>query len=136
MKNKKDLENERIEELEANSIEKESNVGLEGITGEIIEDVDLKNWKNLEWWMNIPSKDRFKVGDIIFINNLKKFGIFIEPARKEGLIKLRLFKKRTKVDVYSRDWYLDFYSIDLVKRGSKVKRGYIETEEEFIKRLD
>jgi hypothetical protein len=107
---------------------------LDDIIARAINDVDDKKFKNSAWWVSIPKRDRFKAGDIIYHVNLDRFGIFIQPCRKEGLVRLRLFKLRSKTETYTRDWYLDFDDVMLVKRGKYVKPGFVETPDEFAKR--
>jgi len=105
---------------------------VEELIDEIIKDVDPKKSKKISWWASLPKKERFNSGDIVYDTSIKHFSIFVEPAKKEGLVKLRLFKLGTKFDVYTRDWYLEFDNIQLVKRGEQMKRGFAESENEFL----
>lgn len=129
------------ETVENNEETKEAENVVESTTEDVIlevtDGIDYRSWKNLEWWNEIPKQDQFRLGDIVFLTNgINKFGVFVEPARKEGLLRIRLFKKHTKVDVYSRDWFINFDVVELVKRKSRLSRGYVETDMEFIKRAD
>jgi hypothetical protein len=111
--------------------EKEIN-DFRDLVDEVVDETDHKKIKKIEWWNGLPRKERFKTGDIVYDTSTDHFGIFVEPAKKEGLIKLRLFKLGTKHDVYTRDWYLEFDNIQLVKRGVNIKRGFIENENMFL----
>lgn len=105
---------------------------LEDLIDEIIKDIDTKKAKKIAWWASLPHKEQFRAGDIVYDTSIDHFDVFVEPAKKEGLIKLRLFKVGSKKDVYTRDWYLEFDNIQLVKRGSHLKRGFTENDNTFV----
>ncbi len=47
---------------------------------------------------------------------------------------MRLFKVASKENVYTRDWFVPYNALALVKRESTVKRGFVETEREYVRR--
>ena len=106
---------------------------LSNIISEISQHVDNNKIEKITWWNNIPKKERFILGDIIYCDRIDKFGVFAGPSRKEGLIKLRPFKYKTKDNIHNRDWYLSFEEVVLVKRYDKLKRGFFETEKQFLR---
>jgi hypothetical protein len=93
-----------------------------------------KDYKKIVWWASVPKRDRLKTADIVYHSELDRFGIFIQPSKKEGLVRTRLFKLGSRTETYTRDWYLGFEDLVLVKRGDTVKREFIETEREYLKR--
>lgn len=127
-----DVVEQEEETMEANENTEEVKGELEDLIDEITSDVDQRKNKKIGWWNNLPKKEQFKAGDIVFDISTGHFGIFVEPARKEGLVKIRLFKLGSKKDVYTRDWYLEFDNIQLAKRGQSIKRGFSENDHTFL----
>lgn len=116
---------------------KEDNVDVAVYSSDVITDIINEfGGRNdrIAWWTSIPKRDRFKTGDILYLVDTDRFGIFIQPSKKEGLVRTRLFKLGSKNETYNRDWYVDFEKLTLVKRGSSIKREFIETEKEYVKR--
>lgn len=89
-------------------------------------------WKYLTWWKNIPSKNKYKAGDLVYITGEKKYGVFLELARKEGLIRVANLKKN-KAEVYTRPWYYKLHEIQLVKRNDKIIKGFLQVENSLYK---
>lgn len=90
------------------------------------------SWKYLDWWKAIPNKNRYKAGDVVYIAGEKKFGVFLEPARKEGLIRVANLKKN-KPEIYTRPWYYELHEIQLVKRGDKIIKGFLQVQNSLYK---
>ena len=129
------IDQEEEEDVENNETDEENeNVKgeLEDLIEEVTSDVDQKKNKKIGWWNSLPKKEQFRTGDIVFDTSIGHFGIFVEPAKKGGLVKIRLFKLNSKKDIYTRDWYLEFNNIQLVKRGQRIKRGFSENENTFL----
>jgi hypothetical protein len=112
-----------------------NNHGVGDTISEILSEVDQNAFKNIAWWMSLPKRERYTPGDILYHIKFDRFGMFVQPARKEGLIRMRLFKLGSKTEVYTRDWFIDFEDVVLVKRGDHIKRGFAETEVEYVKRV-
>ena len=102
---------------------------------EILSEVDINGFKTIIWWMLLPKRERFELGDILYHMKFDRFGLFMQPARKENLIRMRLFKLSSKTKLYTRDWFIGFEDVILVKRGDHIKRGFAETDIEFVKRV-
>lgn len=103
---------------------------LEGLIAE----VQRKGFEDMPWWFDVPKKERLRSGDVIYHMGLDRFGIFISPARKHDLVRIRLLKVSSKVAVYTRDWFVPFESLILVKRDDSIKRGFVETDHEYVRR--
>lgn len=129
---------DKIEEVKEvrNEIVEESEEVMQLLIDEVISDVDKNKYKDYEWWNAIPRRDRYRQGDIIFNDRIERFGIFVAAARKEGLIRMRLFKRNTKFRVYTRDWFVDFNETVLVRRrkSKNIQRGFVNTSKEFLER--
>lgn len=91
----------------------------------------LKTNKNvaIPWWQIYNKK--FKSGDIIYIRHLNKFGIFINPSKKENKIKARLIKQNNKHSLYTQDWIFNIDEIELVKHKNKLNKKFIEDDNTF-----
>lgn len=90
------------------------------------------SWKYLNWWKSIPNKNKYKAGDLVYIAGEKKFGVFLEPARKEGLIRVANLKKN-KPEIYTRPWYYELHEIQLVKRRDKIIKGFLQVQNSLYK---
>lgn len=120
-----ELENEQDEEEET----------LEEIINAIKDDPGIEEKiDRIAWWREVPRDKKYDPGDVIYNKESDRFGIFVLPAYKEGLARVKVFKIGTKNQLYSRDWFVGLDDLILVKRGSRVKRGFIETKKEFTKR--
>ena len=91
-----------------------------------------ESWKYLAWWKEISNKNRYKAGDLVYIAGEKKFGVFLEPAKKDGLIRVANLK-RNKPEIYTRPWYYELNEIQLVKRGDKIIKGFLQVESSLYK---
>jgi hypothetical protein len=122
------ITNEFKNYLMNNYVEKEnaSNTSLSEIINGLVTDKNI----NLEWWSGY--KKRIKSGDIVYIPNIKKFGIFICPAVKKDKLRIRLLKNDDKNSVYSTDWFFNYDEIKIVKHNNKLSRNFTETEDNFI----
>lgn len=80
------------------------------------------------WW-----NDRINTGDTVYIKSRKKFGIFMGPSFKQGLLKIRLLKTGDKNEVYTRNWVLPENDVEIVKSNNKTHKKYIEHNNSSIK---
>ena len=101
---------------------------------EAINEAKLKGFGNMPWWFGIPKANRFHTGDVVYNMETDKFGIFLAPTRKEGLARIRLIKANSKTEAYTRDWFVSLTNLALVKHGDTIKRGFSETDNEFVRR--
>lgn len=112
--------------------------GFEELVSSVVDNVDPSKYKKTEWWNALRRGDKFFQGDIVFNEEIERFGIFVAPALKENLIRVRLFKRNTKYDIYTRDWFVDYDKTTLVKRrtSDNVQKGFVDTNKEFLERPD
>lgn len=91
----------------------------------------LKTDKNvsLDWWQQY--KKQFKSGDIVYIKDKNKFGIFVQPSTKKNKVRVRLMKHNDKNTVYTVDWMFDVSEMELVKHKSRVSKKFIENDLTF-----
>lgn len=101
---------------------------------EAIDEAKLKGFSNMPWWFGIPKANRFHTGDVVYNQETDKFCIFLAPTRKEGKARVRLIKDGKKNETYTRDWFVDVANLTLVKHGDTFKRGFGETDTEYIRR--
>ena len=89
---------------------------------------NLKTNKNVgkPWWHEY--KRKFKSGDIVYISNIKKFGIFISPSSKEEKVKVRLIRNNNKNNIYTTDWVFNIDEIELVKHNNRINKKFSEDE--------
>jgi hypothetical protein len=115
-----------------NYIEKENVEIIEEKTSlaELIDTLKTDKNVSLEWWSEY--KRKIKSGDIVYIPNIKKFGIFICPAVKKDKVRIRLLKNEDKNSAYTTDWFFDYNEIKIVKHNNKLTRSFTETEDNFI----
>jgi hypothetical protein len=97
-------------------------------------DANQRSLYDLDWWFQIPKKERFRPGDVIYDTAMDRFGLVIHPARKIGLMRVRLLKVGSKTELYTRDWFLKLDNLTLVKRSDKLQKGFAETEDEYLRR--
>lgn len=93
--------------------------------------LSLKTNKNVAkpWWEAYNKK--FKSGDIVYVERLKKFGIFVRPSSKENKVRVRLLKKN-KNQIYTTDWLFNIDEIELVKHKNRLNKKFIENEVNFL----
>lgn len=92
---------------------------------------ELKNHKNVgkEWWKEYNRK--IKSGDIVYIPDIKKFGIFVNPSTKENKVRIRLLKNHNKNQTYTTDWLFNINEIEVVKHNNKLNKHFTEDELQF-----
>jgi hypothetical protein len=136
MNNVKDNERDiEIVKEKSSKEEQVTNKSLKEVIATHIQGVNPDEIRDLEWYKEIPYRYRLKPGDIVYNTNHDRFGIFIQPStNRAGLGKVRFFKIGTKYETYTRDWYLDYRNLVLVKRKDKLQSGFVETKQEFFKR--
>lgn len=100
----------------------------------LLQESSQRSLYDLDWWFQIPKKERFRPGDVIYDTYNDRFGIVVNPARKPGLIRARLLKVGSKTELYTRDLFLNFENLSLVKRNDKLQKGFAETEGEYLRR--
>src|ERR1035437_4740385 len=65
---------------EMNQTDSDEHDDLEDIINGIINEVDQNKFKNVVWWMSIHRRDRFISGDVLYHDELDRFGIFVGPS--------------------------------------------------------
>lgn len=111
----------------------DSEVGVKDL-GQALIDAERRGFEDMPWYFDIPKKERLHTRDVVYDVDLDRFGIFVSPARKFNLARVRLLKVASKEDVYTRDWFVPYESLALVKRGDNIKRGFVETDREYVRR--
>lgn len=99
-----------------------------------LQEAERRGFEDMPWYFDIPKKERLRTRDIVYNVDLDRFGIFVAPARKYNLARMRLLKVGSKEDVYTRDWFVPYESLALVKRSDNIKRGFVETDREYVRR--
>lgn len=127
-------EQDILDKIDRDDSEDSSDGEMSPAIKEILAENGGKKYNDIAWWLTIPKRDRFNAGDIVYHLELDRFAVFMQPSRKEGLVRTRILRLGSKSEVYTRDWYMNFEDLTLAKRGTTVKRGFIETEVEFLKR--
>lgn len=126
--NKKAKIEKEVKLEEQNSSEKM----LGGIVSSIKEFTDEKE-DVPEWWKMLTKKDRYQIGDVVLLNDSNKYAVFCGPAKKEGLVKLNIIKKRLSKGFYSRNWYVSLDDIELVRRKDRITSNFICTNDRIYK---
>ena len=124
--------NTEEDEIKDNLINKDNLADNESLGDSLSEIIDnIKTDKNVskEWWQEY--KRKFKSGDIVYIDTVKKFGIFVHPANKINKVKIRLLKNNNKNKIYTTDWLFDLSEIESVKHNNKVNKKFIEDDISF-----
>lgn len=86
---------------------------------------DQSHVKHIDWWNKIPKNQRFKFGDVVFIDEFGKYGIIDGPAKKEGLLKIFILKKDLSKGFYNRKWYIPIDKVELVRRRTKMQKNFL-----------
>lgn len=117
------MENQNL--YEEQQVKNQSEIILDSLVSQIKNEVDIKQFRNIEWWRNIPRKNKVNIGDIVLVPEMNKYGIVCGPAKKEGLIKLRILKKQLSKGSYNREWYVSMDQFEIVRRNEKMTPDFI-----------
>lgn len=117
------MENQNIQNQEG--IKNNTEMTLDSLVAQIKDEVDIKQFKSISWWKEIPRKNKLNVGDVVLVPEINKYGIVCGPAKKEGLIKLRVLKKQLSKGSYNRDWYVSSDQFEVVRKNDKMMPSFI-----------
>lgn len=118
---------------EKNYIQNDTEIKLNEIVEQVKNNCDLKQIKSITWWKQLPRDKKFNIGDVVFISQINKYGIISSPAKKEGLVKIVMLKKHISKGSYNREWYVPLSELQLVRRHSKIQKGFICVHNKFYK---